>query len=184
MLKPNFQNHIKELARNHNPAILVIMETRIGGGRAKEITDRLPFDGTIHTKTIRLSGGSWLLWNSNLVEVEQLANTEQEIHVEVKVLASNLSWIFSAVCASPRSAGRCILWENLIKVVGLHNKPWVIAGDFNEPLLGEDKFGGRLVSISRYLLFKDCLDKCNMVDLGFSRPRYTWTSRRDLNNLI
>ena len=60
----------------------------------------------------------------------------------------------------------------------------MIAGDFNEPLLGEDKFGGRPVSISRSLLFKYYLNKCNMVDLGFSGPRYTWTNRRDLNNLI
>ncbi|KAL0005724.1 hypothetical protein SO802_013285 [Lithocarpus litseifolius] len=184
VLKPNFQNHVRELARIHNPAILVIMETTLGGARAKEITDRLPFDGAIHTETVRFIGGLWLLWNSNLVEFVQLANTEQEIHMEVKVPATNLSWIFFAFYASPRSVERCILWENLIKVAEFHNKPWVIAGDFNEPLLGEDKFGGRPVNISRSLLFKDCLDKCNMVDLGFSGPRYTWTNRRELNNLI
>ena len=60
----------------------------------------------------------------------------------------------------------------------------MIAGDFNEPLLSEDKFGGRPVSLSSSLLFKDCLDKCNMVDLGFLGPRYTWTNRREINNLI
>ena len=60
----------------------------------------------------------------------------------------------------------------------------MIVGDFNEPLLGENKFGGRPVNISRSLLFKDCLDKCNMVDLGFLGPRYTWTNRREINNLI
>ena len=113
-----------------------------------------------------------------------MANTEQEIHVKVKVLATNLSWIFSTVYASPRSVERCILWENLIKVADLHNKPWVIAGDFNEPLLGEDKFGGKSVNISRSLLFKDCLDKCYMVDLGFLGPRYIWTNRREIKNLI
>ena len=177
-------NHVRELARIHNPAILVIIETKLGGAHAKEIADRLPFDGAIHTETVGFTRGLWLLWNSDLVEVVHLENTEQEIHVEVKVLATNLSWIFSAVYASPRSVERCIMWENLIKVTDLHNKPWVIAGDFNEPLLGEDKFGGRPVNISRSLLFKDCLDKCNMVDLGFSGPRYTWTNRREINNLI
>ena len=184
VLKPNFQNYVRELARNHNPAILVIMETKIGGACAKDITDKLLFDNAIHIETIGFTGGLWLLWNSDIVEVVQLAITEQEIHVEVKVLATNLSWIFSAVYASPRNVERCILWENLIKVVDLHNKPWVIAGDFNEPLLNEDKFGGRPVSLSRSLLFKDCLDKCNMVDLGFSGPWYTWTNRREINNLI
>ena len=104
--------------------------------------------------------------------------------MEVKALATKLSWIFYAVYASPRNAERHILWENLIKVADLHNKPWVIAGDFNEPLLDEDKFRERPISIYKSLLFKDCLDKCNMVDLGFSGPRYTWTNRRELNNLI
>nr|XP_023895781.1 uncharacterized protein LOC112007645 [Quercus suber] len=105
-LKPNFQDHIRELFRNHNPAILVVMETHIGGVRAREITDRLPFENAIHTDTIGLVGGLWMLWNSERVDVTPLANTEQEIHAIVKV----------------------------------------IAGDFNEPLMGEDKFGGRPVS--------------------------------------
>ena len=59
-----------------------------------------------------------------------------------------------------------------------------MAGDFNEPLLDEDKFGGREVSINRSPLFKDCLDRCSMMDLGFLGPRYTWTNKRDINNLI
>ena len=103
VLKPNFQEYVRELVRVHNPAILVIIETKLGGERAKGITDRLPFDGAIHTETIGYAGGLWLLWNSDLVEVVQLANTEQEIHVEVKVLASNLSWILFVAYSSPRS---------------------------------------------------------------------------------
>ncbi|KAK9986442.1 hypothetical protein SO802_031393 [Lithocarpus litseifolius] len=153
VLKPSFQAHVRELAQNHNPALLVITKTRLGGDRAKVITDRLPFEGAIQSETIGLFGGIWLLWNSNMVEVVQLASTEQETHVEVKVLSSSLSWIFSAIYASPRSEERCILWENLAKVAELHNKPWVIAGDFNEPLSEGDKFGGRPVSLSRSLLF-------------------------------
>ena len=69
VLKPKIQDHVRELARNHNPAILGIMETSLGGERAKGITDRLSFDGPIHTKTIGCAGGLWLLWNSDLVEV-------------------------------------------------------------------------------------------------------------------
>ena len=72
--------------------------------------------------------------------------------------------------ASPKIAEKHILWNNLIKTVELHNMPWVLEGDFNEPLSEEDKFGGKTVSVSRSLLFKECLDKCNMIDIGFSRP--------------
>ena len=63
-LKPNFQNHVRELVRNHNLAILVVMETRIGGERARGITNRLPFENVVHTNTIVLAKGLWMLWNS------------------------------------------------------------------------------------------------------------------------
>ena len=101
------------------------MEMKLGGDKAKAITDRLPFDGTIHTNTIGYSSGLWLLWNSELVKVELLAKTEQEIHVEVKVRAFRLTWLFSAIYDSPRSEERCILWENLTKVAELHKLSWV-----------------------------------------------------------
>ena len=118
------------------------------------------------------------------MEVTPLAKTKQEIHVTVKVRASNLSWLFSAIYASLRFAERTILWNNLMHTVELHSMPWVIAGDFNEPLNSADKLGGREVSISRSLLLKKCLDKCNMVDLGFLGSRFTWTNKRDAHVLI
>ena len=91
----------------------------------------------------------------------------------VKVPNSNSNWLFSAIYASPGSAERHILWNNLSKIADLHDLPWVISGDFNEPLTWEDKFGGRPMSVSRSLLFKDCLDKCNMIDIGFTGVRFT-----------
>ena len=182
--KPSFLKHVSALVHSHNPALMVVMETRIRGDRAKQITDRMPFDGAYHTETIGYAGGLWFLWNSDRVEVTHLSSTEQEIHAVVKVRNSNSSWMLSAVYASPRTAERHILWNNLAKVSELHNMPWVVAGDFNEPLIGEDKFGGRAVSVNRSLLFKECLDKCSMIDIGFSGPRFTWTNRRDLHGLI
>lgn len=62
--------------------------------------------------------------------------------------------------------------------------PWVTVGDFNEPLLNKDKYGGRAVSSSRSLEFKECLDSCNMIDLGFLGPRFTWTNKREVGVLI
>ena len=57
----------------------------LGGDRAREITDSLPFDGAFHTETIGYAGGLWILWNVDRVELAMLLSTEQEIHVEVKV---------------------------------------------------------------------------------------------------
>ncbi|XP_023929264.1 uncharacterized protein LOC112040611 [Quercus suber] len=142
-LKPSFRKRASELVQNHNLAILVVMETRVGGDRAREITSLLPFDGAIHTDTIGYAGGLWVLWNVDRVDIALLFSIEQKIHAEVKVRFINISWLFLAVYASPRNAERQVLWKNLMSVAELHNMPWVTAGDFNEPLLSEDKFGGR-----------------------------------------
>lgn len=57
-------------------------------------------------------------------------------------------------------------------------------GDFNEILSGEDKFGGRSVNLNRALDYKDCVDTCNLLDLGFSSPKYTWSNGRQISDLI
>ena len=77
-----------------------------------------------------------------------------------------------------------ILWNNLNKVAELHDMPWVIVGDFNETLTAEDKFGGRVVGVNSSLCFKECLDNCNMIDIGFSGPRFTRTNKREVQALI
>ena len=53
--------------------------------------------------------------------------------------------------ASPRFEKRAILWNNLSNLAELQTMAWVIAGEFNEPLLDDDKYGGRAVSINRSL---------------------------------
>jgi len=77
-----------------------------------------------------------------------------------------------------------MLWNNLATVANSHNLPWIIAGDFNELLSSDDKLGGRPISLYRANIFKECLDACNMADLDFQGPRYTWTNKNDLCSLI
>lgn len=101
----------------------------------------------------------------------------------VKVRPFDLNWLFSTVYASLRFEEMCILWKNLATVSELNNLPWVLAGGFNEPFINENKFGGRAISINKSLLFKEFLDKCNMVDLAFSGPRFTWTNKRGISDL-
>ena len=108
------------------------------------------------------AGGLWLLWNFDRVDVSLLAKMEQETHAVVKVRPFNIN------CST----------SNLIDM------PWVIAGDFNKPLLDSDKYEGRTININNSLLFKECLDMCNMIDLGFSGPRFTWTNKSDISSLI
>ena len=79
------------MAVNHNLAIMVIMETRVGGDRAERIIANLLFDGFITTETTGYAGGLWVLWKKDEAEIELLASIEQEIHATIKVHSSSLS---------------------------------------------------------------------------------------------
>ena len=62
--------------------------------------------------------------------------------------------------------------------------PWIVASDFNEVLMGEDKFRGNAVNIHKALRLQDCLNTCRIIDIGFSGPRYTWSNHRPMSHLV
>lgn len=57
-------------------------------------------------------------------------------------------------------------------------------GDFNEILSSQDKLGGNSLNPRRVQLFKECLDTCGMVDLGFHGPRFTLVNKREAGYYI
>ena len=56
-LNLDFKRRIFEMAVNHNPSIMVITETRIGGDIAERIIVELPFDAFFTTKAIGYARG-------------------------------------------------------------------------------------------------------------------------------
>uniref|UniRef100_A0A2N9H5A8 CCHC-type domain-containing protein n=1 Tax=Fagus sylvatica TaxID=28930 RepID=A0A2N9H5A8_FAGSY len=179
-----FRKALQDILRINSPDILILTETRLGGSRATDLARSFPFDGFLTTNTIGFAGGVWIMWKTDAVEVEHLCSTEQEIHVSVQVRGSNSLWLLSAIYASPRRSERRILWENLKVIADLHNLPWVMLGDFNNILSCDEKWGGNRPSNSRMSEFKNCLNACNMIDLGFSGPKFTWSNCHDVSSLI
>ena len=57
-------------------------------------------------------------------------------------------------------------------------------GDFNEVLSEEEKAGGNPICQRRVRAILDCMNECQMLDLGFSGPKFTWTNKKDLGGLI
>ena len=56
-LSPFFQSFVHDMVQNQSPAIMIITETKISGQRAKDVSDRLPFDRAIHANNIRFTSG-------------------------------------------------------------------------------------------------------------------------------
>ncbi|XP_021823802.1 uncharacterized protein LOC110765062 [Prunus avium] len=59
--------------------------------------------------------------------------------------------------------------------------PWLLAGDFNDMLHYDDKIGG--ASPCRLKGFRKWFDDNDMIDLGFSGPKFTWSNNRVFERL-
>ena len=75
-MKPQFRKTVMDLVEWHSPILMVITETRMSGARADEIIKTLLFDGHAVSDTIGFAGGIWLLWRSDLVNLDVLAAIE------------------------------------------------------------------------------------------------------------
>lgn len=77
-----------------------------------------------------------------------------------------------------------MLWEILeslshtISSRSLSTDLWFVAGDFNDILSQQDKWGGNTINCSRSSRFWSCINHCNLIDLGFKGSSYTWSNHR------
>lgn len=56
--------------------------------------------------------------------------------------------------------------------------------DFNDISHSREKFGGRRLSLQKMTSFNNFLNCCNLVDLGFVGPRFTWTNNRESGKIV
>ncbi|KAA3468467.1 Exo_endo_phos domain-containing protein [Gossypium australe] len=71
--------------------------------------------------------------------------------------------------------GKTILRWNLLKRLSSDcNCPWLVAGDFNEIMYSFEKRGGLPRDQKRTEVFRDTLEECRLMDVGYSEAWFTW----------
>ena len=56
--------------------------------------------------------------------------------------------------------------------------PWVVFGDFNETIHSDEKLGGVDRDARQMEAFRECLSRCELIDLGFIGQKFTWCNGR------
>lgn len=177
----DFKRIFAKFMATHNPSLVLLTETHVGGDRHHEIISSLGFSSWYAVEPMGYVRGIWLLWNRRLVKVTIHGHTFQQKHATVEV--SNLPLLFiSFIYASPDRDKRKVLWKNNSDIAPLISGPWVAISDFND--LVDEKWGGNAANISRISDFQNCLNSCNLVDLGFRRQKFTWCNKRFDGQLV
>ncbi|GLT60394.1 hypothetical protein SLA2020_331610 [Shorea laevis] len=127
--------------------------------------------------------GIWLLWDDEHYEVNILSKGPQVIHAMIKVNCqsnfSNSFWYLSAIYGRPQFETRTLLWENLVQFAQVIDGPWLAIADFNDVTSQSEKFGGSPIPLYRMRAYIDCMNSCNVIDLGFNGPKFTWVNMRN-----
>ena len=54
------------------------------------------------------------------------------------------------------------------------NTPWLCVGDFNEIIRQDEKVGGGVRPYNQMQLFREVIDECGFMDLGYVGSKFTW----------
>ena len=65
-------------------------------------------------------------------------------------------------------------WNKLWRLHNKFNLPWLCVGGFNEIIRSSEKMGGSSRSQTQMQQFRDVMDECGFINLGFLGPSYTW----------
>ncbi|KAL0388103.1 UNVERIFIED_CONTAM: putative mitochondrial protein [Sesamum radiatum] len=87
-------------------------------------------------------------------------------------------WRFSGVYGEPDTQKRVHFWALLRQLHFQSSRPWLCAGDFNEILAHSEKEGGPPRAEWQIRNFRDCLSDCDLHDLGFRGPDFTWCNNQ------
>ncbi|XP_074266599.1 uncharacterized protein LOC141589876 [Silene latifolia] len=119
-----------------------------------------------------LAGGIWLYWRKDVVTVTPIAEHQQFITVEIS-RNGELPWFFSAVYASLDPANRRQLWVELENFARHNNRPWLLAGDFNETRSLRERHGRDHNMARRCENFDNWIENCEFLELAFTGPSHT-----------
>lgn len=115
------------------------------------------------------------MWKQNKIAIDVVYTSKYCILLKVNPRSLN-PWILSVVYGSPQERHREDLWNELRSTHGNFAMPWCVVGDFNSVLHPHEKVGGGDFNIRACQRFAHCIFDCNLLDLGYKGPLFTWRS--------
>ena len=97
-------------------------------------------------------------------------------HIDVTInKSSGEAWRFTSFYSEPETHMRHESWDLLRYLHRQSSLPWLCAGDFNEITKQSEKVEGRLRPYSQMQIFREVLDECGLMDMGYKGSPFTWS---------
>ncbi|KAA3480509.1 Exo_endo_phos domain-containing protein [Gossypium australe] len=118
-------------------------------------------------------GGLCLAWKDD-IDVTLRSFSNWHLDVLVKEEGIQEEWQFTGLYGSSYLRDHNLVWNLLRRLSQEGNFPWMVAGDFNEIMYSFEKKKGIPRDHKRMEIFREALEECNLMDIGYSGVWYTW----------
>ncbi|KAA3477206.1 reverse transcriptase [Gossypium australe] len=156
--------------------MVFFMETKIDGKHMEKIRRRCGFVNGIIVGVEGSRGGICLVWRK---EITVSLKTFSKNHIDVLIEENNVNgeWRFTRFYGSPYVSNQSASW-NLLRTLGQEQRyPWLVSGDFNEIMYSFENSGCQPREEKRMAAFREVLDECQLMDMGFKGASFTWERR-------
>lgn len=117
--------------------------------------------------------------------INLLVESFSKNHIDSTIYkGSSEAWRFTGFYGELDTQKRKESWDLLCHLNWHFKLPWLCAGDFNENVSSSKKMGGSSRSQVQMQIFREAIDECGFLDLGFIGPQFTWQKHFSNNNLI
>lgn len=175
---------VREWVQSNDLQFGCLLETRVKEYNASRIISSVFHDwSSITNYEFSPLGRIWVVWRNN-IRVTPVFKSGQLITCSILVDGVAEEFFVTFVYAANLAEDRRELWLDIqhhFDAPMFRNKPWLIMGDFNETLDGEEHSGFEdSPSITSGMRdFQDTTRYCSLVDMSFHGPLYTWCNKRE-----
>jgi hypothetical protein len=173
-----------DFQKKEDPDILFLSETKMEEKRIDWLRWKIGMPHMIVKNPVGQSGGLTLFWKR---EVNlRVVGFMSKYHIDAEIMEDDgFIWRFTGIYGDPHTDGKDNTWKLLRTLKHQNNKPWLMAGDFNEILYAWEKEGGVPRPHACLDKFREALEICDLDDPGFVGDAFTWrNNNHDANKYI
>ncbi|CAM8999721.1 unnamed protein product [Rhodiola kirilowii] len=174
---PRAVRSLGDVVRTHRPSLLGLIETKKEDGDLEVLKCKLGFSGCLAVGSKGRSGGLALFWTQ---EIEVSLISYSDFHIDVSISGED-DFLFSLFYGNPRVQERWRSWELLRRLKKESCRPWVVMGDFNEITFSWEMVSQRTRQAWQMRNFRRCLEDCELIDLGYTGNKFTYSNKRKEN---
>ncbi|XP_027182377.1 uncharacterized protein LOC113780798 [Coffea eugenioides] len=166
---------LKESVKLHSPELIFLSETKNRKDVMNKVRLQLRYDRLFVVDPVGRAGGLAVLWRNEL-QICKVLYTDFTIELLMERTGARARWWLICVYASSEDQIREKQWKVIEGRKSLWGQNWVLAGDMNDILSNDEKWGGCRRPERSFHTFRDFVNKNQLIDIGFEGIPWTWSN--------